>query len=260
MRQSAPLDEAAPPEMPMEALREALSVLFDPAWYLERYPDVARARIDPLDHFIRNGVGGARDPNPFFDSAWYRAQYADVGGTGIPPLLHYVRTGAALLRNPHPRFDAAWYARQHPEAAANPLLFHLRVGAARGYPTEKPVDPRDFLPARASPLPVPRGVSASVVIPVYRGLDETRRCLFSVLADDARLAGEVIVIDDASPEPALSAWLDTLAQAGRIRLIRHARNLGFVAAANRGMREAGRADAILLNSDTEVPRGWTRRL
>ena len=251
---------AAPSDMPMEKLREALSVLFDADWYLERYPDVARAGFDPLDHFIRNGVAAGLDPNPYFDSAWYRAQYPDVGGTGIPPLLHYVRSGAEELRNPHPRFDAAWYARQHPEAAGNPLLFHLRAGAERGYLTEKPVDPADWLPARASPLPVPRSVAASVVIPVYRGLEQTRRCLFSVLADDARLPGEVIVIDDASPEPELSAWLDALAEAGRIRLIRHPRNLGFVAAANRGIREAGRADVILLNSDTEVPRGWTRRL
>ena len=41
--------------------------------------------------------------------------------------------GAAELRNPHPRFDAAYYVDQHPEAAANPLLYHLRsVSCAAG--------------------------------------------------------------------------------------------------------------------------------
>jgi len=46
-----------------------------------------------------------------------------------------------------------------------------------------------------------------VVIPAYLGLSETRRCLESVLASRVAVAHEVTVIDDASPEPALAAWL-----------------------------------------------------
>lgn len=99
-----------------------------------------------------------------------------------------------------------------------------------------------------------------VILPVYRSLKATRRCLDSVLADDQRPPGRIIVIDDASPEPELSAWLDGMARSGRIMLIRHARNAGFVASVNAGMREAAPHDVVLLNSDTEVPRGWLSRL
>ena len=62
------------------------------------------------------------------------------------PLLHYLQMGAAELRNPHPRFDAAYYVGEHPEAAANPLLYHLLLGVARGWLTEKPVDIDEYLP------------------------------------------------------------------------------------------------------------------
>jgi len=29
--------------------------LFDEAWYLRQYPDVAHARIDPITHFVLHG-------------------------------------------------------------------------------------------------------------------------------------------------------------------------------------------------------------
>ena len=68
------------------------------------------------------------------------------------------------------------------------------------------------------------------------------------------------MIDDSSPEPALSAWLDGLARAGRITLHRNSENLGFVASVNRGDGAGRGRDVVLLNSDTEVPSGWLRRL
>jgi GT2 family glycosyltransferase len=105
-------------------------------------------------------------------------------------------------------------------------------------------------------------VSATVdiVVPVYRGEAETRACLESVLASAGRVAFEVVVIDDASPEPAISAWLRSLADAGRITLVAHADNRGFVASVNEGMALHADRDVVLLNSDTEVARGWLDRL
>ncbi len=99
-----------------------------------------------------------------------------------------------------------------------------------------------------------------VVIPVYRGQAETRACVESVLAARNASAFEVIVIDDASPEPALSAWLRPLAAEGRITLIVHAENRGFVVTCNEGMALHPDRDVVLLNSDTEVADGWLDRL
>jgi GT2 family glycosyltransferase/glycosyltransferase involved in cell wall biosynthesis len=251
--------------MPIEDSQEARLIrsmegFFDAEWYQRRYADILEGDLQPIVHFIRHGIAEQRDPNPFFDGAWYTEHYPDVSTSGQHPLLHYLQTGAAALCNPHRNFDAAWYAAEHPEAAGNPLLYHIRTGLARGYPTEKPVDIRDYLPSESKPPRLPRNVVVDVVIPVYRGLAETRRCLASVLADGGEPLGRVIVVDDCSPEPKLSAWLLRLAGRGRIELIRNRRNIGFVASVNRGMAAAGTHDVVLLNSDTEVPAGWLGRL
>lgn len=232
----------------------------DVDWYSDRYPDISSAGIDPMLHFVRFGAAEGRDPNRFFDSAWYLRRYPDIAASGMNALLHYLQVGAAELRNPNPRFDAVYYVSEHPEAAANPLLFHIRVGDACGYPTEQPLNISDFLPSTRPALKRTRGVTVDVVIPVYRGLEETRHCLETVLADRSRPLGRVIVVEDRSPEPALVAWLRQLAAEQQITLLRNRRNLGFVASVNRGMEAAGENDVVLLNSDTEVPTGWLGRL
>ncbi len=114
--------------------------------------------------------------------------------------------------------------------------------------------------AAASSRPARR---VAVVVPVYRGLSVTVACLDAVLATAPR-GTTLIVVDDASPEPALAAALDALAGRGKIRLMRHRRNLGFPAAANAGLRAAAALpsgpDVVLLNSDTVPTPGWLDRL
>lgn len=99
-----------------------------------------------------------------------------------------------------------------------------------------------------------------VIVPVYGGEWDVRRCLASVWSAKCSQAFELVVIDDCSPEPVLSAWLDELATKGRITLLRNQRNLGFVGSVNRGMALHTRRDVVLLNSDTEVADGWLDRL
>ena len=102
--------------------------------------------------------------------------------------------------------------------------------------------------------------SVDVIVPVYRGLLETRRCLESVLSHQQQCPYELVVIDDASPEPELAAWLDELAANQRITLLRHTANVGFVATANHGLALHPDRDVVLLNSDTEVNGDWLDRL
>jgi len=99
-----------------------------------------------------------------------------------------------------------------------------------------------------------------VIIPVYRGLAETQRCLESVLAFPQRTACEIVVVNDCSPEPKLSAWLRELAEARAITLLENPVNTGFVNAVNRGMTQHPDRDVVLLNSDTEVHGDWLDRL
>jgi GT2 family glycosyltransferase len=248
-----------PLDRPDTDLLRLMETTVDPEWYKRRYPDVVAANQDPVQHFIQFGVTENRDPNRFFDSAWYLEHYPDVASSGFNPLLHYLRAGALELRNPHPRFDARYYVQQHPDAGGNPLLYHLRIGLARGYLTEDPIDIRDYLPVENPPA-LPRSrVLADVVIPICYSSVDTRQCLLSVLADRTHPLGRVTVIDDASAEPSLLAWLRKLAAAGQIHLIRNRRQRGYAACAALGI-EASDTDVVLLCSDTEVSPGWLHRL
>ena len=97
---------------------------------------------------------------------------------------------------------------------------------------------------------------ADVIIPVHRGLRETLDCIASVLATVAS-PDRVVVVDDASPEPALVAALARLAEAGRLVLLHTCAGArGFPAAVNTGLRAAAGRHAVLLNADTLVAPGW----
>ena len=99
-----------------------------------------------------------------------------------------------------------------------------------------------------------------VVIPVYRGAAATRACLDSVLSSRAATPCEIVVVDDATPEPEIAALLDAHAAEGRVTLLRNPRNLGFVQSVNRGMALHPDRDVVLLNSDTVVANDWLGRM
>ena len=94
-------------------------VLFDPMWYINRNMDVAEKGGDPLEHFLAFGGAEGRDPIPVgFDSAWYLEQHPDVAEQGVNPLIHFVVQGARLGYDPCPDFHLAWYLEHYPDVAA----------------------------------------------------------------------------------------------------------------------------------------------
>lgn len=107
----------------------------------------------------------------------------------------------------------------------------------------------------------PPGSPVDVIVPVYRGLDDTRQCLEAVMANPCRTPLRLIVINDCSPEPALVAWLeDFQSRHPNTVLLHNATNLGFVGTVNRGMSHSDAHDVVLLNSDAEVHGDWLDRL
>lgn len=132
-----------------------------------------------------------------------------------------------------------------------------------GLPAARPVFPamrgRGTAPVRVPPC-APR---CRVVIPVYADRAATLACLDSVLASlvaPAHATTEVMVVDDATPDPDLARALDALAGQGRIVLRRHARNQGYPAAVCTALADAAGCDVVLLNSDTLVAPGWLEEM
>lgn len=121
-------------------------------------------------------------------------------------------------------------------------------------------------PARgAAPARAPRRAACCwVVIPVYADRARTLACLDSVRQSLPSPVGgvtvQVMVVDDATPDPLLARALDDRAAQGSIMLRRHAANGGYPAAVNTALADARGMDVVLLNSDTLVAPGWLEEL
>ena len=100
-----------------------------------------------------------------------------------------------------------------------------------------------------------------IIIPVFNAWQQARACVQSVLAHTDPAEATVWIIDDASTDPRIGAWLDALAETGnpQVQILRNEHNLGFVQTVNRGMSRS-RRDVVLLNSDTLVTPHWLQRL
>jgi len=69
------------------------SGLFDVHYYLREYPDVRRADVNPLKHFLISGWKENRNPSQSFDIQRYLAANPDVRAANINPVIHYIRFG-----------------------------------------------------------------------------------------------------------------------------------------------------------------------
>ncbi|GLQ66547.1 glycosyltransferase family protein [Gluconobacter kondonii] len=70
-----------------------LTDMFDACWYLEAYPDVRDAGIDPLEHYMTVGWREGRNPSAAFDTQLYLCANPDVVKANLNPLEHYVMSG-----------------------------------------------------------------------------------------------------------------------------------------------------------------------
>src|SRR6185312_1096991 len=101
--------------------------LFDPAFYLERYPDVRKTGVNPLLHFLRYGAAEGRKPHPLFQPDYYLKRCTEAKKSGGNPLAHFLRSRPEDCISPHLLFDCEHYRRYHPDLAVrriNPLVHY----------------------------------------------------------------------------------------------------------------------------------------
>ena len=96
----------------------------------------------------------------------------------------------------------------------------------------------------------------SVILPCYNAHRDLGRALDSVRAQTVA-AGEIIVVDDGSTDPACIAYLDALP--GDVRVVRQA-NMGLPGARNTGFREAAGDYVVPLDCDDALDPCFVEKL
>lgn len=104
----------------------------------------------------------------------------------------------------------------------------------------------------------------NIIIPIFDGFEQTKACIESVIKNTKHKSYHLVLVDDASPNQQIKAWLHDLntdkRYTERITLITHSVNQGFIGAVNRGLALNPERDVVLLNADTTVSGNWLVRL
>jgi len=265
-----------------DAMSLVPNAFLDPRGYIGQLPGRRHPGFNRLLHYALVGRHQGLSPSAWFDVGHYGSRNPDVARRGLDPLAHFLQWGWNEGREPVKGFDASRMAsqtllqrlgRESAGVGAPPALHHL----LRGLPDDAPLPFGQRLPWMPStrldgidwasdavwdavPVRDALGAAIDVVVPVYAGVQETLRCLHSVLTAPVRLPFGLVVVDDCSPDPALSAALKRLSQRGLLELLVNERNLGFVRTVNRALQVHTDRDAVVLNADTLVCNDWLDRL
>jgi hypothetical protein len=108
-----------------------ISGLFVPEFYLDKYPDIREAGVDPLDHYVRYGDREGRQPNPAFSPDEYRQMNMPSVAMDRLALEHYFREGEPAGCKASAIFDPTAYLEANPQLAKYvdmPLFHFLRIG------------------------------------------------------------------------------------------------------------------------------------
>lgn len=204
------------------------------------------ARADLLELFGRHSAAFAFPPGalkPGTDLA--------VGPIGAGEVIGHLRGTIELARAEAralllPNDPSA--TREERLAVHDRLVAAIRPGGGARLVLGEPAVPEADLPEAARTPP-----PACAIVPVYNGLSDLKACLASLLPQLAPGRMRALVIDDASPDPAVTRYLDDLAAEARpgLTVLRNRENLGFIGTVNAGfaLLEPGE-DCVLVNADT----------
>lgn len=196
------------------------SGLFDAHYYLETYPDVRRADVAPLIHFVRHGWKEGRNPCQLFNTNYYLETNPDVKQSGMNPLLHFIRHGKI-------------------------------EGRSTNNITERHKSDRNLF----DPTPL-----VSIIIPIYNALTLTQACIEAIYKTIEDLSFEVIVIDNASEDGSFEWLSEKEKPLSNLSIIKMQTNIGFGPAVNIGLRMAKGKYLAILNNDTIPAPNWLENL
>jgi FkbM family methyltransferase len=103
----------------------------------------------------------------------------------------------------------------------------------------------------------------AVILPVYRDVEMTKRCILAAMPNILSIpTARIVAINDASPDDGMQFILEDFAKnwPKHFMVLQNQENLGFVKTVNKGLSLFEQYDVVLLNSDVVVPKNWLTRL
>jgi hypothetical protein len=242
-------------ERKMQIIRT--SGLFDPVWYLARYPQLAGE--NPLMHFFTNGASGMYDPSPHFSTMYYLDTHPRVRQRRVNPLLHFLnhpdpvaagldpssvlKAADNLMRQGRGALALKLAARDLPTSHAHTLEI-LRCNALTHKPGrwmqhlngyfnalgQSPLRLRSGpdLFARLAPQEIPapeQGPKITVIMAAWNAQDKIGPAVRSILNQSWRNL-ELIVVDDASTDDTRSILARLAARDNRMQVLHNKVNVG----------------------------------
>ena len=190
------------------------SGLFDEKYYLLHNPDVRRADIDPLKHFVKYGWKEGRNPSEEFDIQHYLQSKPELLSANVNPLLDYLRSGTRAETQPGSPSRAAaeltqpkrfqhkirngWKILQYYGLAEFVKRLHAKIFGTRKMPrgsrnTFNLLDPLNVLTLDRRQF----APKVSVIVPNYNHKAYLRQRLDSIYGQTYQNI-EVILLDDCS--------------------------------------------------------------
>lgn len=249
---------------------------FDGAQYLLANPDVRRAGLDPLLHYLRYGASEGRkiyatqtsqltpsrlrsEMELIRTSKWFSAEYynetnSDVCKPGLDPLEHFVTQGWRERRCPSEDFDVEFYLQQNADvriARVNPLYHFLRIGAEQGRQPNSGSAAQDRLAIEVASEWVKSATKTfSVVMPTWNRLESITNAIATVL-NQSYPHVELVISDDGSTDGTSDFIKQTYAEqiaSGQIVYLEN-QHYGVSAARNAGLQASTGQWIAYLDSD-----------
>jgi GT2 family glycosyltransferase len=220
----------------LEVIRD--SKMFDEEWYKSKYPDVSKAGINPIEHYLLWGAAQGRDPCQHFSTSFYLKNNPDVVKSALNPLFHYIEYGRIEGRQAQ--------GNEGHQAQGNDYQTWVErfdsLSDAERATIKSEIN-------RFSKRPL-----ISVLMPVY---NTNRKWLIKAI-ESVRTQlypnWELCISDDASTSPHVKAILDSYARTDqRIRVIYRDTNGHISLNSNSALALATGEFIALLDHDDELP-------
>ncbi|MDO5851958.1 MAG: glycosyltransferase, partial [Methanobacteriaceae archaeon] len=269
------------------------SLYFDPEFYLRYNPDIKKANVNPLVHFINKKNKEKRpyhnakmqlsvsdeitaemisdyniiQESDWFDQRWYESNNPIIESENLDPFLHYIVYGVLEGIDPHPLFSTSKYLEDNTDIAGlnlNPLVHYIKSGQFESrinYISDKfntfYNEDNEYTPCEINNILSRITNKISIILPVYADFEGIKKCVQSIL-NNTSINYELIIVNDGSNLD-IELFLDSLKNISNIKIVTNENNIGFIGSINKGIKLSSN-DVVILHEDTIVTKGWLSKL